>query len=297
MESKRFFEMVRDGARPVILFTEDAAVYEGYAEVHMRARVVSVVEDSSMGCFQLTVNFEEFDAYNQQFETASYFDENQVPRLTAREAGCYKPVDWMYVSLDGELCGFTVEDSSSAAAYSSSIAQYQRYKASGSSLAYVQWLEGEVARLLAVLGSGEPAEPTTAGDGGRSHKQVLVMRKDLKMRTGKLAAQAAHASLAAVLSRAEPVEVRGQRGFFLPLDRDIGPWLEGHFTKIALGVDSEEAARALYEKAASAGLPCALIVDSGLTEFRGVPTVTGVGIGPALVEVVDTVSGHLPLNL
>jgi peptidyl-tRNA hydrolase, PTH2 family len=127
----------------------------------------------------------------------------------------------------------------------------------------------------------------------RSHKQVLVMRKDLKMRTGKLAAQAAHASMGAILSRATI-----ENGVMhIPMDAQIGPWLSGLFAKVVLGVESEAELRALHEAAKAAGLPCALIEDSGLTEFKGVPTLTGLAVGPALKSDVDQITGHLPLNL
>jgi PTH2 family peptidyl-tRNA hydrolase len=72
-------------------------------------------------------------------------------------------------------------------------------------------------------------------------------------------------------------------------------WLDGLFTKVCVGVPSEEALRALYEQARTAGLPCALITDAGLTEFHGVPTVTCCAIGPASKEDVDQITGHLKL--
>lgn len=138
-----------------------------------------------------------------------------------------------------------------------------------------------------------PEPIVDVGIAARSHKQVLVMRKDLKMRAGKLAAQAAHASMAAVLSRG----TLANGVLCIPMDAQIGPWLAGLFTKIVVGVESEAELIALYESAKQAGLPCALIKDSGLTEFKGVPTLTGVAVGPALKADVDRITGHLPLNL
>jgi PTH2 family peptidyl-tRNA hydrolase len=285
MNATAFFQQIQAGARPVIRFTQGAEDFEGYAELHMRARVVSIEERSDSVCI-LTVDFGEFDEHNRQFESSNYFDKSGNACLTAREAGDYKPVDTLYLPLDGDIYGFEVEDGLG-------VALYARYLAAKSSLSYVQWLEAELSAA-----PGVPREvPTAAGEGGRTHKQVLAMRKDLKMRTGKLAAQAAHASLAAVLSRSREVELAGVKGLFVPLDADIGPWLNGHFTKIALGVNSEAEARELFAKATALGIPCALIEDSGLTEFDGVPTITGVAIGPAHGERVNEVSGHLPLNL
>lgn len=125
-----------------------------------------------------------------------------------------------------------------------------------------------------------------------THKQVIALRKDLGMGKGKLVAQGAHASLAALLSRAD----RGTAGELrVPLDDDIGPWLEGRFTKICVSVPDEEALMALYARALAAGLPCSLIRDSGFTQFNGVPTYTAVAVGPAPLETVDHITGELKL--
>lgn len=285
MDATVFFQQIQAGARPVIRFTQGVDDFEGYAELHMRARVVSIEERNYSVCI-LTVDFGEFEEHNRQFESANYFDKSGKACLTARDVGDYKPVDTLYIPMDGEIYGFELEDGPA-------VTLYARYQAAKSSLTYVQWLEAELSATRMV-----PREvPTAAGEAGRSHKQVLAMRKDLKMRTGKLAAQAAHASLAAVLSRASEVELSGVKGLFVPLDEDLGPWLNGHFTKIALGVNSEEEARELFANATVLGIPCALIEDSGLTEFDGVPTITGVAIGPAHWQRVNEVTGHLPLNL
>lgn len=126
----------------------------------------------------------------------------------------------------------------------------------------------------------------------RSHKQALILRKDLNMRKGKMIAQGSHASLAAVLSRAE----RSDSGWLIPAhDFDIAPWLEGKFAKISLGVDSEEELLAIHRQALAAGLPCSLIRDAGLTEFNGVPTLTAVAVGPAEKSKIDAITSDLKL--
>lgn len=125
----------------------------------------------------------------------------------------------------------------------------------------------------------------------RTHKQVIVIRKDLGMRKGKFVAQGCHASEAAVFSRGriEGNELR------IPLDADLGPWLLGSFAKAVTYVMSEAELRDVYERANAAGLPCALIEDAGRTEFHGVPTLTAVAVGPSLIEKVDGITGELPL--
>src|SRR5439155_25843830 len=108
--------------------------------------------------------------------------------------------------------------------------------------------------------------------------QVLVMRKDLGMRKGKMIAQGAHASLKVLLDAGAIDPGGGLDGdpggarFTLPLDAALAAWLGGRFTKICVSVDSEAELDAVVDRARSAGVPCALVVDAGTTEFHGVPT-------------------------
>ena len=77
-------------------------------------------------------------------------------------------------------------------------------------------------------------------------KQVIVLRKDLGMRKGKMVAQGAHASMKVffdLMSR----DVGGQ--YTLRLHEVMVKWVEGLFTKVVLGVDSEEDLLNLYNKA------------------------------------------------
>ena len=125
----------------------------------------------------------------------------------------------------------------------------------------------------------------------RAAKQVIVMRKDLNMRKGKMIAQGAHASLKVLLDRGRDVE----GGYAFTTTDAMAAWLGGRFAKICVSVDSEAALDAIVERARGAGLPCALIVDSGATEFHGVPTKTCCAIGPAWTDEVDAITSGLPL--
>jgi PTH2 family peptidyl-tRNA hydrolase len=62
-----------------------------------------------------------------------------------------------------------------------------------------------------------------------------------------------------------------------------------------VSVDSEAALEAIVAQAREAGVPCALIVDAGVTEFRGVPTKTCCAVGPAWADAIDAITGALPL--
>jgi PTH2 family peptidyl-tRNA hydrolase len=123
------------------------------------------------------------------------------------------------------------------------------------------------------------------------HKQVIVLRKDLNMRKGKMVAQGAHASMAAILKLAR----REGNQLLIPLDERIEPWLCGRFTKICVSVNSEAELLAIHEKSIAAGVLTSLILDSGVTEFGGVPTNTAVAAGPDQANKVDAITGDLPL--
>ena len=127
----------------------------------------------------------------------------------------------------------------------------------------------------------------------RQAKQVIVMRKDLNMRKGKMVAQGSHASLGALLSlQTGKTETELTISLANPA---VVAWLSGRFTKICVSVDSESELIELYQKARSLRLPASLITDAGLTEFAGVLTVTCCAIGPAWPEDVDKLTGKLPL--
>jgi peptidyl-tRNA hydrolase, PTH2 family len=125
----------------------------------------------------------------------------------------------------------------------------------------------------------------------RTAKQVIVMRKDLGMRKGKMIAQGAHASMKVVIDGGAIDDGR----FAVPMWPALAAWLGGRFTKVCVSVDSEAALDAIVERARAAGVPCALIVDAGATEFHGVPTKTCCAVGPAWVDDVDAITGALPL--
>ena len=124
-------------------------------------------------------------------------------------------------------------------------------------------------------------------------KQVIVMRKMPKgQRHGKYCAQAAHASMAALLSMA----TNDGTTITLPMSNQvISDWINGSYTKVVLQVDTEEQLKDVYARASALGLPCALIIDNGLTEYNGVKTATAVDIGPAAPDLIDRVTGDLKL--
>ena len=124
------------------------------------------------------------------------------------------------------------------------------------------------------------------------HKQVIILRKDLNMRKGKLVAQGAHASMGAILGQ---MTQDGEKLVMDLTDDRLKPWITGRFKKICVYVNSEEELLALHTKAKEAGMICSLIQDAGLTEFGGVKTYTAVAVGPDREDRVDAITGGLPL--
>lgn len=110
-------------------------------------------------------------------------------------------------------------------------------------------------------------------------KQAIVVRADLGMGTGKLAAQVAHASLQADGTADESVSRE---------------WRGSGAKKVVLRAESEDQLFALAEAADRAGVPHAIVRDAGHTELEP-GTVTALGVGPAPDEDIDRVTGDLPL--
>ncbi len=121
-------------------------------------------------------------------------------------------------------------------------------------------------------------------------KQVIVIRKDLKMRRGKEIAQGSHASIAFLTNRLAHFSFPDL--IFSPVEWQ---WMLGKFTKVCLQVDSEVELLEINRLAKESGLEVHLIQDAGLTEFDGVPTYTCLAIGPDYSDKIDKITSHLKL--
>jgi len=132
-------------------------------------------------------------------------------------------------------------------------------------------------------------------------KQVIVMHTDLKMRKGKMIAQGAHASMKVFFDWAEVMfdssadDPANPHYLEIPISEAMVEWVGGLFTKVCVQVSSEAELLDLFRQAQAAGLPCALIEDSGKTEFHGVVTPTCIAIGPADADTIDRITGDLRL--
>jgi PTH2 family peptidyl-tRNA hydrolase len=110
-------------------------------------------------------------------------------------------------------------------------------------------------------------------------KLALIVRTDLGMGRGKIAAQVAHAAVAAVLASGEA---------------DLAAWLADGQPKVVLKVATEEHLLGLARQAAARGLPAEIVRDAGRTQVpAGTPTCCA--IGPADDDRIDAVTGELSL--
>ncbi|MGO5267666.1 aminoacyl-tRNA hydrolase [Parafannyhessea umbonata] len=141
-------------------------------------------------------------------------------------------------------------------------------------------------------------------------KQMIVMRRDLKMRKGKIAAQAGHACVEAVLMalarerRLDQVRLATAEDgspTWVYLDSDGTPhtalsdWFDAGVAKVCVYVDSEEALLDIADQGRERGFAVALIRDAGLTEFHGEATYTCLAFEPLRAEDIDPITGELPL--
>ena len=125
-------------------------------------------------------------------------------------------------------------------------------------------------------------------------KQVILIRKDLKMRRGKEIAQGSHASMEFLVSQIRPC-LKQNADLTIDLTPEETIWLSDGMAKVCLQVSSEQELLDYHRRAQAHGLKSFLIEDSGRTEFAGMATLTACAIGPASVTQIDAVTGDLTL--
>mgnify|MGYP000202569484 FL=1 len=110
-------------------------------------------------------------------------------------------------------------------------------------------------------------------------KQVIVVRTDLKMGKGKIAAQCCHGSLGSY-KRASSDKIK--------------KWENEAYAKVVCKVSSLEELMELKKQADISGIPNFLVVDAGRTQIP-ISTVTVLGLGPDEDKIIDKVTGDLKL--
>ncbi len=114
------------------------------------------------------------------------------------------------------------------------------------------------------------------------YKQVILIRTDLKMGTGKKCAQSCHASVSA-------------SDFVRIQNKSIWKnWKNSGQKKVVLKIESLDQLKELVNKLESNKIPNFVVSDAGLTQLAP-GTITAVGIGPTLSSEIDKITGDLKL--
>jgi len=114
------------------------------------------------------------------------------------------------------------------------------------------------------------------------YKMVIVTRSDLSLSAGKLAAQVSHAAVSCTL-----LTKKNKPDWF-------AKWQREGAKKIVVKVETLHEFFPLKEKAETLGISTNIVTDAGHTEIpEGTQTV--LGIGPAPNNLIDQVTGELPL--
>jgi PTH2 family peptidyl-tRNA hydrolase len=121
-----------------------------------------------------------------------------------------------------------------------------------------------------------------ANKGKFEYKLVVVVRDDLKMSGGKLAVQVAHAAVSCAL------EAKSKKAKW------FSEWYHEGQRKVVVKAKDMNELVSLRNMASRSGLPKALITDAGLTELPP-NTTTCLGIGPGPQNLIDPITGSLPL--
>ncbi|XP_063628284.1 peptidyl-tRNA hydrolase 2, mitochondrial-like [Cydia splendana] len=138
-------------------------------------------------------------------------------------------------------------------------------------------------KYLGVFSNASKAVETIKKFKSRSeYKLVLVVRTDLQMSKGKIAAQCGHASVGA-FEKAQRKDPEG-----------LEQWQMTGQAKVALKTDSVDEIKKLAEKAKKMGVVTSMIRDAGRTQIAP-NSITVLGVGPAPKEVIDEITGHLKL--
>jgi len=88
-------QLVNNGTYPTVEFLK-SPWDESCAEKGMRGNIIRVYSDSD--CHIVEFDLSKHEEHNKAFEVRDYYDSDGIPRLTAREAGCYTQIDSVYIS-------------------------------------------------------------------------------------------------------------------------------------------------------------------------------------------------------
>lgn len=119
-------------------------------------------------------------------------------------------------------------------------------------------------------------------------RMALVIRQDLGMQKGKIAAQCCHAALGCY----RMIATDPSRSSYNPVM--VNRWLRGGQAKITLKCPNKDVMDELYAKAISLGVNAIVIHDAGRTQIAA-GSATVLGLGPAPKDILDQITGELKL--
>lgn len=123
-------------------------------------------------------------------------------------------------------------------------------------------------------------------------KQVILVRRDLKMKRASIAALVAKASAEFFIDNDE--SSRGDK-LSVSLTPQESEWLSSGSTRIVLGVPSENELKSLAFRAEIAGLQCYQITGTQASDIDFSPETLCVAIGPDESDKIDEITGNLKL--
>ncbi|KAH8169017.1 peptidyl-tRNA hydrolase PTH2 domain-containing protein [Sarocladium implicatum] len=150
------------------------------------------------------------------------------------------------------------------------------------------WANGKDADRRQGLSAAAAAKKQEVVDTGEECKLILVVRTDLGMTKGKIAAQCSHATLACYKSLSRAASTSPQAANLLRRWESLGQ------AKIALQVKSQDEILQLQKQARAQGITAEVIQDAGRTQIEA-GSMTVLGVGPAPRSAVDKITGHLKL--
>uniref|UniRef100_D3TN90 peptidyl-tRNA hydrolase n=1 Tax=Glossina morsitans morsitans TaxID=37546 RepID=D3TN90_GLOMM len=135
---------------------------------------------------------------------------------------------------------------------------------------------------VALAGASTSGDTSLFSSLYRECKMVLVVRNDLGMSKGKIAAQCCHGAVGAYQKAVKSIP------------NIVKAWDNTGCAKVALKVNSEAELMAIKRAAEIRNLNVCLIRDAGRTQIEP-NSKTVLAIGPADVKTIDEVTGHLKL--
>lgn len=141
---------------------------------------------------------------------------------------------------------------------------------------------GFALKTLNIAHLMEPSMGLFTKPANEEYKLVIVVRNDLKMTKGKIAAQASHAAVNCAFA----AKKKDPRGF--------DKWYSEGQRKVVLRADSLEQIYEIKAVADANKIINSVITDAGRTEIPS-GTVTCIGLGPSCDSAMDKITGELKM--